>query len=76
VAGVMRRWVLESAADLRLVPVERRIGWRELSDAEEVFMSNAVVGLRSVGVIERGRERLRRSGFETANQLRARLDVL
>jgi 4-amino-4-deoxychorismate lyase len=76
VAGVMRRWVLESAADLRLIPVERRVGWQELSDAEEVFMTNAVVGLRSVGVIERGRERLRRSAFETANLLRARLELL
>jgi 4-amino-4-deoxychorismate lyase len=76
VAGVMRRWVLESAADLRLIAVERRIGWQELRDAEEVFMSNAVVGLRSVGVIERGRERLRRSAFETANRLRARLELL
>jgi 4-amino-4-deoxychorismate lyase len=76
VAGVMRRWVLESAADLRLIPVERRIGWQELSDAEEVFMTNAVVGLRSVGVIERGRERLRRCAFDTANQLRARLELL
>jgi 4-amino-4-deoxychorismate lyase len=76
VAGVMRRWILESAAHLRLIPVQRRIGWQELSDAEEVFMSNAVVGLRSVGVIERGRERLRPSAFETANQLRTRLELV
>jgi branched-subunit amino acid aminotransferase/4-amino-4-deoxychorismate lyase len=47
-----------------------------LSEAEEVFMSNAVVGLRSVGVIERGRERLRLSAFETANRLRQRLNSL
>jgi len=76
VAGVMRRWVLESAPHLRLIPVERRIGWQELNDAEEVFLSNAVVGLRSVGVIERGKERLRRSAFDTANRLRARLELL
>lgn len=76
VAGVMRRWILETAGELCLSPVERRIRWQDLSEAEEVFMSNAVVGLRSVGVIERGRERLRRSVFETANQLRARLDAL
>jgi len=76
VAGVMRRWIMESAAELRLIPVQRRIGWQELSDAEEVFMSNAVVGLRSVGVIERGRERLRRFSFEIANQLRSRLELL
>jgi 4-amino-4-deoxychorismate lyase len=76
VAGVMRRWILETAGDLRLSPVERRIRWQDLSEAEEVFMSNAVVGLRSVGVIERGRERLRLSVFETANRLRQRLDAL
>jgi 4-amino-4-deoxychorismate lyase len=76
VAGVMRRWILETAGDLRLNPVERRIRWRDLSEAEEVFMSNAVVGLRSVGVIERGRERLRLSAFETASRLRQRLDAL
>ncbi len=76
VAGVMRRWILETADELRLNPVERRIRWRDLSEAEEVFMSNAVVGLRSVGVIERGRERLRLSAFETASRLRQRLDAL
>jgi 4-amino-4-deoxychorismate lyase len=76
VAGVMRRWILETAGELRLNPVERRIRWRDLREAEEVFMSNAVVGLRSVGVIERGRERLRLSAFETANRFRQLLDAL
>ena len=72
----MRRWVLETAGQLGLSAVECRVGWRELRDAEEVFMSNAVVGLRPVGVIERGRERLRHREFETANRLRLRLDSL
>jgi 4-amino-4-deoxychorismate lyase len=76
VAGVMRRWVLETAHELRLRPAERRIRWQDLCEADEVFMSNAVVGLRSVAVIERGRERLRPAAFETAGQLRARLDLL
>jgi 4-amino-4-deoxychorismate lyase len=76
VAGVVRRWILETAGDLGLSLVESRIRWQDLSEAEEVFMSNAVVGLRSVGVIERGRERLRPSAFETANRLRQRLDAL
>ena len=52
VAGVMRRWILETARELHLNAVERRIRWRDLSEAEEVFMSNAVVGLRSVELIE------------------------
>jgi branched-subunit amino acid aminotransferase/4-amino-4-deoxychorismate lyase len=72
----MRRWILETAGGLRLSPVERRIRWQDLGEAEEVFMSNAVVGLRSVGMIERGRERLRLSAFETANRFRQRLDAL
>jgi 4-amino-4-deoxychorismate lyase len=76
VAGVMRRWILETAGDLHLSPVERRIRWQDLSEAEEVFMSNAVVGVKSVGVIGRGRERLRLSAFDTANRLRQRLDAL
>jgi 4-amino-4-deoxychorismate lyase len=76
VAGVMRRWVLETAAQLRLRPVQRRIAWKDLRESEEVFMSNAVVGLRSVAFIQRGAERLRRSTFETADRLRALLERL
>jgi 4-amino-4-deoxychorismate lyase len=76
VAGVMRRWILEAAGELRLSPVERRIRWQDLCEADEVFMSNAVVGIRSVKLIEHGAERLRCAGFETAERLRARLDLL
>jgi 4-amino-4-deoxychorismate lyase len=76
VAGVMRRWIMATAGDLQLRAVERRIRWSDLRAADEVFMSNAVVGLKSVGVIERGRERLRLQAFDTATQLRARLDLL
>jgi 4-amino-4-deoxychorismate lyase len=76
VAGVMRRWVLETAGDLKLRVKERRLGWQELSQAEEVFMCNAVVGIKSVGVIEQGRLKLRTASCEAANRLRARLDSL
>ena len=76
VAGVMRRWVLATAADLKLRASERRICWQDLIEAEEVFMSNAIVGLKSVAVIERAAQRLRCTAFETANQLRERLDSL
>jgi 4-amino-4-deoxychorismate lyase len=76
VAGVMRRWILEAAGDLRLSVSQARVRWQDLQDAEEVFMCNAVVGLQSVGVIERGRERLRRVSFDAAIELRARLDRL
>jgi 4-amino-4-deoxychorismate lyase len=76
VAGVMRRWILQAARGLGLTPVEDRIRWQDLRRADEVFMSNAVVGLKSVAVIERGRERLQRSSFDAAGLLRARLDSL
>jgi 4-amino-4-deoxychorismate lyase len=76
VAGVMRRWILETAGDLRLSPVERRIAWQDLSEAEEVFMSNAVVGLRSVGSLQRGTSFVRKTRFETASRLRTLLDLL
>jgi 4-amino-4-deoxychorismate lyase len=76
VAGVMRRWILETAADLRLRPVERRIRWEDLRDAEEVFMSNAVVGLRSVGSVQHGTRSLRLTRFDTADRLRTLLDLL
>jgi 4-amino-4-deoxychorismate lyase len=75
VAGVMRRWVLERAASLRLRAVERRIRWQDLKSAEEVFMSNAVVGMRSVRTIEcahLGTLRFDRS--DAAVRLRALLD--
>jgi 4-amino-4-deoxychorismate lyase len=75
VAGVMRRWILESAAGLHLRTVERRIRWEDLKSAEEVFMSNAVAGIRSVRTIEcarRGTLRFDRS--DAARRLRTLLD--
>lgn len=76
VAGVMRRWILETAGALRLRAIERRIRWSELRGADEVFMSNAVIGVKSVGVIEYGGKRLRPAEFETANRLRQLLDAM
>jgi 4-amino-4-deoxychorismate lyase len=75
VAGVMRRWILERAGGLRLRTVERRIRWKDLQSAEEVFMSNAVVGIRSVSTIECARlAELRFNCSDTAAHLRSLLD--
>jgi 4-amino-4-deoxychorismate lyase len=75
VAGVMRRWILENAANLGLRAVERRIRWEDLRSAEEVFMSNAVVGIRSVRTIECTHfGKLRFECWDTAAQLRSLLD--
>jgi 4-amino-4-deoxychorismate lyase len=76
VAGVMRRWVLQAARSLKWEATERRIRWQDLVAAEEVFMSNAVVGLKSVAVIGRGTQRLKFASFEAAARLRMKLDSL
>jgi 4-amino-4-deoxychorismate lyase len=74
VAGVMRRWVLENAAGVGLRVEQRRIRSEDLMSAEEIFMSNAVVGIRSVSALERtpaGTTRI--ACMDAAVQLRARL---
>jgi len=76
VAGVMRRWVMETAAQIDLRIVERRVRWRDLEQAEEVFMTNALVGVRSVGVLQYGTRNLRPTRFDTADRLRTLLDHL
>jgi 4-amino-4-deoxychorismate lyase len=75
VAGVMRRWVLEQAKDLRLRVWQGRLPVEAFRDAEEVFMTNAVVGVVPVGLIQGGPEPVRLLSTETAEQLRARLEL-
>lgn len=78
VEGVMRRWVIEQAARVDLKLVERDIRWADLRAANEVFVSNAVVGLKSVRSIEwQVRDRkIRYADFATAQLLRERLSRL
>ena len=76
IAGVMRRWVLEQAPSLNLRPREARLTVQHLRDATEVFMTNAVAGIVSVGVVELGRRRIRIGSSHAAAQLRARLELV
>ena len=76
VAGVMRRWILERAAELNLRTEERNVRWGDLRAAEEVFMSNAVVGIRPVRTIEWARKAtLRYCSMEAAARLRTLLET-
>jgi 4-amino-4-deoxychorismate lyase len=75
VAGVMRRWVLEQAEGLRLRVWQGRLPVEALRDAEEVFMTNAVAGVVPVGLIQTGPHTLRPPATETAERLRARLEL-
>ncbi len=74
VAGVMRRWVLTQAEAMSLCAVERRLRWQDLRRADEVFMTNAVVGIVPVGTIRHGRLRLRLTERSAADELRRRLE--
>ncbi|MCX8049387.1 MAG: aminodeoxychorismate lyase [Methylohalobius sp.] len=50
VAGIARAWVLERAAEWGIEMQEVRVGPRALAEAEEVFLTNSVVGI--VPVVE------------------------
>jgi 4-amino-4-deoxychorismate lyase len=75
VAGVMRRWVLQQAGDLRLRVWQGRLPVEAFHDAEEVFMTNAVAGVVPVGFIQAGQRSLRLPSTETAERLRTRLEL-
>jgi 4-amino-4-deoxychorismate lyase len=75
VAGIMRRWVIEQARDLRLRVWQGRLPFEAFRDAEEVFMTNAVSGIVSVGLITGAPEVVRLSSSETAVRLCARLQL-
>ncbi len=76
IAGVMRRWVLERAKDFGLRPLEGRLSWGEVGEADEAFMTNAVAGVVSVALIQDGAERIRFANQDGARALRARLGAL
>jgi 4-amino-4-deoxychorismate lyase len=75
VAGVMRRWVLETAGSLKLRARETRLTWQDLSEADEVFMTNAVAGVVPLGLIQHGRTRLRFAETTASAQLRELLET-
>jgi 4-amino-4-deoxychorismate lyase len=75
IAGVMRRWVLEQASRLDLRVTMSRVRWDDMSRAQEVFMTNAIVGIVPVAVIHHGRIRLRLAEQQTARELRRRLEL-
>jgi 4-amino-4-deoxychorismate lyase len=74
VAGVMRRWVLETAGALKLRARETRLSWRDVVEADEVFMTNAVAGVVPLGSIQHGRTRLRFAESPASAALRRLLE--
>ena len=69
ISGVMRRWVLEQASGLELPVTEGRLRWEDLARADEVFLTNAVVGIVPIAVIQHGRAVFRLAERSAANGL-------
>ena len=78
VAGVMRRWILAEAAAMAGRVQEARIVWRDLAAAEEVFVSNALIGVRPVQAIEwrQAGRLLKFHDFDMAGRIARRLEAL
>jgi 4-amino-4-deoxychorismate lyase len=72
VAGVMRRWVLETARRYRMNVREGRVSVAQLLRADEIFLTNAVIGIWTVGAVV-DRNVLNRPALSTlADALRVR----
>jgi 4-amino-4-deoxychorismate lyase len=52
IAGVMRRAVLERCAELGIQATECELGPEEVARADELFMTNALVGIQSVSHLD------------------------
>lgn len=76
VAGVMRRWVLESAGAAGLKLSEARVSLDALLAADEVFLSNAVIGIWSVGAIVNANKLIKPVVRAAADTLRTRFAAL
>lgn len=75
IAGVMRRWVLASAARLGLEAEEADVHWRDMAAADEIFLTNAVVGIVPVARVDNGRASLVLTASDTARGLADLLEV-
>jgi 4-amino-4-deoxychorismate lyase len=71
IRGVMRRAVLEHAAEAGYAPEESRLTAADLGTADEIFMTNALVGIQSVSRLDARRL----VKFEAAERMRAMLDL-
>jgi 4-amino-4-deoxychorismate lyase len=52
IAGVMRRAVLERCTELGIHAIECELGPEEIARADEIFMTNALVGIQSVSRVD------------------------
>jgi 4-amino-4-deoxychorismate lyase len=73
VAGVMRRWVMETMQTMGNAVTERRLRLSDLDSAREIFLTNALIGIWSVGELRQAWGTWRLTEFGAAEQLRTHL---
>ena len=71
VSGVMRGWVLEQGRRDGLRITEGRLRMRDLEQADEIFLTNAVIGIWSVGGVRVPAGWIRPTRTDLAERLRA-----
>jgi 4-amino-4-deoxychorismate lyase len=75
VNGVMRRWVLQHARELGVPVAEGRLRMSDLEKADEILLTNAVVGIWSVRALTLPRKLIRPPRQDMADKLRAGFEV-
>jgi 4-amino-4-deoxychorismate lyase len=73
IAGVMRRWVIDTEAAMGNAVIERRMQLAELESAREVFLTNALIGIWSVGELRLPQGTRQLAEFGAAAELRTHL---
>ena len=53
IAGVMRRWLIAKAPSIGIPIIERPLTQEELGEADEVFLTNALRGIKWAGSLDR-----------------------
>jgi 4-amino-4-deoxychorismate lyase len=69
IAGIMRRSVLEQCERMHIKAVERELAAEELHHADELFMTNALVGVQSVTHLDQTRFRSRAMAIQLRQAL-------
>ena len=73
VAGVMRRWVMDTMQAMGNAVTERRLRLSDLESAREIFLTNALIGIWPVGELRLPQGNWRLAEFGATEQLRTQL---
>jgi len=75
VAGIMREVVMRECRAAGMSIIERDIGWQEVREAQEMFLTNSLIGLWSVRCVSTPEGQFTYGAPEVTRQLRACLSA-